>query len=122
MNVRETVLRLWWAAMALSTLNALRIVIGDWPAFVAAFPGAAVAGGRALAIVLPLMLLVALSGAWRWRRWGVWLLGAVCVLTLAFDVLARGPWLHLIAAAGSTAVSAALIVWNRKRYGFGAGI
>jgi hypothetical protein len=108
--------------MTLSTLNALRIVLSDWPGFVTSFPGAASAGGRAAAIALPLALLAAIFGLWRWRRWGVWLLIVATVSTLAFDLLARGPWLHALAALLATAVSALLILWNRGRYGFTAGV
>lgn len=118
---RERVLRLWLAAMALSTLNALRIVLADWPGFVASFPAADATGGRIAAIALPLALLVAIFALWRWRRWGVGLLIVATAATLAFDLLARGPWLHALAAAVSAVATAALIVWNRDRYGFTAG-
>ncbi len=118
---RELALRLWLAVVALSTLNALRIVLADWPGFVASFPEADAAGGRPAAIALPLALLVAMWGLWRWRRWGVWLLLATTAATLAFDLLARGPWLHALAAAVSAVTTAALIFWNRGRYGFTAG-
>jgi hypothetical protein len=117
---RELLLRLWLAAIALSTLDALWIVLGDWPGFVASFPRVDAAGGRAVAIALPLLLLVAIFGLWRWRRWGVRLLIVATAATLAFDLFARGPWLHMLAAVVSTAVSAGLVLWNRNRYGFTA--
>jgi hypothetical protein len=121
MQRHELILRLWLAAMALSTLNALRIVLAEWPGFVASFPAADAAGGRVAAIALPLALLVAIFGLWRWRCWGVWLLLVAAPATLAFDLRARGPWLHALAALVSVAVTAALILWNRRRYGFTDG-
>lgn len=113
--------RVWLTVMALSTLNALRIVVLEWPAFAAAFPGAASPAGRIAALVLPTLLLIAVVGLWRLRRWGLWLLIVVTLATLAFDLAARGPWLHLAAALASTAISAALLWWNRDRYGVSAG-
>jgi hypothetical protein len=123
MSARTRVLcwRVWLAMMAVSTLNALRIVLTEWPAFAVAFPGAASPAGRAVALLLPALLLIAVVGLWRWRRWGLCLLIAATVATLAFDLAARGPWLHLAAALASTAISAALLWWNRDRYGLSAG-
>lgn len=116
MALRRLCLGGWLAAMALSTANALRIVLTDWPGFSAAFPGAASPFGHVLAIGLPIALLVALVGLWRWRRWGLWLLGAACVGTLLLDVLADGPRLHLATAIVATAVSTLLLWWNRDGY------
>lgn len=117
MTLRRLCLRGWLAAMALSTANALRIVLTDWPGFSAAFPGTASPVGQALAIGLPIALLVALVGLWRWRPWGLWLLGTACVGTLLLDVLAAGPRLHLATAIVASVVSALLLWWNRDGYG-----
>lgn len=92
--------------MALSTANALRIVLWEWPMFEAAFPGVSSPGGKALAIVLPSMLLAALIGLWCWRRWALWLLAFATVATLIFDIAMHGPVLHLAAATVST-----LVLW-----------
>lgn len=102
--------------MAASTLNALRIVLTDRDGFAMAFPGAEGPVGRALAIALPLALLLSIVGLWRWRRWGLWLLAAAGIATLAFDVLADGPRLHLAAALASLLISAALVAWNRDGF------
>lgn len=116
MSARIVCLRLWLVAMALSTLNALRIVLTDWPGFARSFPGAEGPVGRELAMVLPLLLLIALAGLWRWRRWALQLLVIATVATLGFDAIARGPRLHMIAAAVSLAISAALLWWNRDGF------
>jgi hypothetical protein len=50
------------ALMALPTLNALRIVLTDWPTFIDVFPAAASNAGKLFAIALPLALLVAFIG------------------------------------------------------------
>jgi hypothetical protein len=112
--------RVWLAMMALSTLNALRIVLTEWPEFAAAFPGAASPAGRVVALLLSALLLVAIIGLWRWRRWGLYLLIVATMATLAFDLVARGPWLHVAAALASTVISAALLWWNRDRDGVSA--
>lgn len=116
MRARVVCLRLWLVAMSLSTLNALRIVLTDWPGFARSFPGAEVPIGRGLATTLPLLLLVSLAGLWRWRRWALQLLVIATVATLAFDAIARGPWLHMVAAVVSLAISAALLWWNRDGF------
>lgn len=99
-------LRALIALMALSTANALRIVLWNWPMFAAAFPGVSSPGGKALAIVLPSMLLAALIGLWCRRRWALWMLAFATVATLIFDVAMRGPVLHLAAASISS-----LVLW-----------
>lgn len=102
--------------VALSTGNALRVVLTDWPQFVAAFPGAASLAGRACAIALPVSLLLSLLGLWRFRRWGLWLIGATTVATFGFDLWARGPKLHLAAAVLSVFVMAAAGWPHRRRF------
>jgi hypothetical protein len=116
MRARVLCLRLWWIAMAASTLNALRIVLTDRDGFATAFPGADGPAGRVVAVVLPLSLLISIVGLWRWRRWGLWLLAAASSATLAFDVLVGGPPLHLAAAIASILISAALLAWNRDGF------
>jgi hypothetical protein len=115
-EAKSRVLRVWLVIMALSALNALRIVLSEWSAFVAAFPGTNSAMGRPLAVSLPILLLAALAGVWFWRRWALWLLAAVVMATLAFDIATDGPMMHLAAAIFSGLISAGLLWWNRGRF------
>jgi len=110
------VLRFWLAAMALSTLSALRVVLADWSAFVVAFPGAQSQPGHIVAVALPILLLIAIVGIWYWRRWGLWLLVIATIATLAFDAIAHGPWLHALAAAVASLITVLLLWWNLSRF------
>ncbi|TXH72714.1 MAG: hypothetical protein E6Q88_05955 [Lysobacteraceae bacterium] len=106
--------------MSVSSLNATRIVLSEWSSFVDAFPGAASATGHAIAIALPCALLFGLIGLWFWRRWAVWWLAVVTLATIAFDLVARGPLMHVCAALGSAVLMACAIYANRRRFGFSA--
>lgn len=121
MGPRVWLLRGLCALMLLSTLNALRIVLTRWSDFVLAFPGAASPVGHAMAIALPAALILGLLGVLSWRRWAVWWLAATALATVAFDLLARGPWLHLGAALVSAALMAFAIRANARRFGFNSG-
>lgn len=116
MRWRLACLRGWLALMALSTANALRIVAVGWPGFLKFFPGAGSSTMHALAIALPIALLIALGGLWLARRWAVIAAAGTTVATVLFDLLARGPWLHLAAALVSSTVLALLLWWNRGRF------
>lgn len=113
---RPICLRVLIFLMALSTANALRIVLWEWPVFAAAFPGASSLGGKALAIVLPSMLLAALIGLWCWRRWALWVLAFATVATLVFDIAMHGPVLHLAAATVSSLLLGYMLWLNRGAF------
>lgn len=102
-------------ALAASTLNGVFVALMRRSAFLEAFPGAT---GVVLGVFIGTAAigLGSLVGLWLWRRWALWLFGAVGLVIVGLDLAARGPRLHMLAAVVSTLLVLGLSYPVRKRF------
>jgi hypothetical protein len=71
------------------------------------FPGIT-SKGLSLLTLLPLLIITALAGIWYWQLWGVWLLSALALIVIVFDVYYKF-WPHLVTTLAGLVLMAWLI-------------
>jgi hypothetical protein len=65
--------------------------------------------------LIPLLNIVALTGVWFWKRWGVVAATGLGLVTIGFDI-ALEIWYHLIVAAVSVVLLCIGAAWHRDKF------
>lgn len=64
---------------------------------------------------IPWLNIVALSGVWFWKRWGVVAATGLGLVTIGFDI-AFEIWYHVMVAAMSVVLLCLGVAWHRDKF------